>query len=699
MAAPRRLRSFSLVSIAIALVVSSGGCTSPSGGAGVTGLAARDERAERDPAAAPPRYSVTFRGRVIDLEPFLIGFPYSGHIADLEHAQIFYFERTPEGRWMHRQRLSRRGTIDHARGARLTDIDWSTRSFFGGEYHDPSDRLFVSSDEANDEHINVYAIDVETGAIEQITHNDYTYGWSFSDDGRYLGYLARHGETEPFDTALHVRDLETGEDREILRDGGGKDRFTWSAVKFTEDNRSVIVTVQHDGQRNTKSLARVDLTAANPELEYLHPPRVLRYSLGQVEGWVDEGRLLFTSAEEGFSNLYVHDLDSAETVQITDFEDELRSVALLDTKPSIVLAVLGRPHESVVLTLDARTGRELSRETVPATVSILDAHGTDALLSQNSLETPWQGKRLQVSRSGNRCRTRWSDFGGIPESLEAKISHYKVERVAYPTFDALPDGSPRLLHGFLLAPKNPPARPEDRLVRITSFYGGSNRFDTSSQILAAAGIATFSPAPRGSSGFGAEFAALNDGDLGGDEIVDILYAARWLVKEKGYEPHQIGVYGGSHGGYATMRALTFPPQTNGRDEHFAFGFGWSHAGFSDILTFYDSCNIPDWVVKEAGDPSKEAAKLRDRSPLYHVERLESPILLTHGSNDWRVPVDESRRFAARARELGKPVVYVEFEGQGHGIRGFENLVRYYQTALTFLENLEEHRRAAPPPGS
>jgi dipeptidyl aminopeptidase/acylaminoacyl peptidase len=207
--------------------------------------------------------------------------------------------------------------------------------------------------------------------------------------------------------------------------------------------------------------------------------------------------------------------------------------------------------------------------------------------------------------------------------------------------------------------------------------------------MAAAGIAVMSPAPRGSGGFGAEFAALNDGDLGGDEIVDILYAAKWLVEKKGYRPEQIGVFGGSHGGYATMRSLTFPPETNGRGASFPFGFGWSHAGFSDILTFYETCNIPDWVVKEAGDPTTEADRLRDRSPISHVDRLGAPILLTHGTNDWRVPVTESRRFAARAEELGRRVTFIEFEGQGHGIRGFENQVRFYQAVFSFLESVNE----------
>ena len=101
------------------------------------------------------------------------------------------------------------------------------------------------------------------------------------------------------------------------------------------------------------------------------------------------------------------------------------------------------------------------------------------------------------------------------------------------------------------------------------------------QILCAAGFIVVSPAVRGSTGFGRDFHALNDKDLGGDEIVDLFHVARWLETRTGLSARRIGVYGGSHGGYATMRAMTFPPETNGtKRAAIAFGFGMSHAGFS-----------------------------------------------------------------------------------------------------------------------
>ena len=167
-------------------------------------------------------------------------------------------------------------------------------------------------------------------------------------------------------------------------------------------------------------------------------------------------------------------------------------------------------------------------------------------------------------------------------------------------------GEPRMLHAFLFTPREPREDLDARLAVITSFYGGGNYFSNGTQIFCEAGIAWLSPAVRGSSGFGKDFMALNDRDLGGDEIIDLFYGARFLEDKLGLEPRQIGVAGGSHGGYATMRALTFPPETNGRGEDYDFGFGMSHAGFSSIVSFYDATNIPDWIILEAGDPAAPA---------------------------------------------------------------------------------------------
>ena len=142
-----------------------------------------------------------------------------------------------------------------------------------------------------------------------------------------------------------------------------------------------------------------------------------------------------------------------------------------------------------------------------------------------------------------------------------------------------------------------------------------------------------------------------------------------------------------------MRLLTFPGEINGVQADFDWGFGISHAGFSDIAHFYEHCNIPDWVTLEAGDPATEGEKLRDRSPLYHADKAKGVLLMTHGTNDSRVPIEGSRQMADSLAKYNKEYELIEFEGQGHGIKGLENNVRNYNVWFRFLEGLDTRPRS------
>ncbi len=676
------------------------------------------ESIESAPDAGSASGTIAFRGREIDLAPHIRGFPYRSLHVDGEGGRLFYIEKTDGGDIL--KVLPLAGDVDLAAGRQLNDVDWSTRNLWHYWSHvdEASGRLFAMADEANEERMNVYAISMSDGSVEQITDNDYTYGFSFSPDGGRLAYIARRGVTEPFNSCLMLRDLRSGDEREVWCDGGGADRFTWSDIHFqyehsddaAHDNVGLthaLLTVQHDGDRNKENIARIDLRSG--ELELLLERGVDTYKLWIAENGVFGDAVHFVSAAGGVDAVYRYNVADGSVVALAEFEHPIDHAELAviprgpagsgqstGTEPALVVMTQDN-RRSVLSVHDGLTGAELEKATIEAMAGVAAISGGSIWTRASSARTPFEMYRIDTmlrrNANGSVDSFEMDDrlVVTVPDEVLARIQQCEVSEMSYRSFDG------REITGLYYAPKSP-LEGADRRVRITAFYGGANHWSNSSQIMCEAGIATLSPAPRGSSGFGAEFSALNDGDLGGDEIIDLFYAARWLEQEQGFSPEQIGVYGGSHGGYATMRALTFPPDTNGRGEGYDFGFGISHAGFSDIISFYEECNIPDWVILEAGDPADEAEKLRDRSPISHVERLRAPILLTHGENDSRVPVEESRRFARRARELDRPVTYVEFAGQGHGISGLDNAERYYRAVLDFMsEVIDSAGQGASPP--
>lgn len=644
-------------------------------------------------AESPSEYTVSFLGRVIDLEPYYQGFPYRSWRPNFDSGKLFYFNRTPEGDFLLVQDLVTgmgSGQIDAEQGRRVHDIDWSTRNFWGLEYDELTGQMIVLADERNDEVINLYRLNVEDGSLTKLTDVPYIYGWDFNKNRETIGYIARYGETEPFRNCLTLYDIPTGQSVEALCEEGSEHRMVWSSVNFRPNDGGVVLKLNGMGERKRGTLAYVDLTVPEPEIELLLPDGIERFSLGTyVENWLDDDRFFYASDESGFENLYVYDLQSRSSRQVTHVEEQAWFRPIVVDGRILVLQTLDRPHENEMVVIDPETGDELGRKMFAANIGILDFDNANHfIISQASAASPFQADEMWITLEEGRAVWTLQPKIRLPERIASAVEQCNVERVEFPTFDVDPNtGESRMLHAFLMTPKNPREDPAERLAVITSFYGGSNVFSNRQNIFCEAGISWLSPAVRGSFGFGKDFAALNDRDLGGDEIVDLFYGARFLEEKLGLQPNQIGVAGGSHGGFATMRALTFPPETNDRNDAYEFGFGISYAGFSSIVSFYHATNIPDWVILEAGDPETEREKLLDRSPIMHVNRLESPILLMHGSNDSRVEVSESRQFVEAVQELNGPVTYVEFEGQGHGISGLANLMRYYDTQFDFLHGV------------
>lgn len=645
---------------------------------------------QAQPAADAPDFNVRFLDRTIDLAPFFEGFPYSGWNADFDAERLFYFNDTPQGRFLMVQPLrTGAGLVDPAAGTRLHDIDWSRRNFSGMRFHAPSGDMILQADERNDEVFNLYRLSLRDGTLRRITDVPYIYGWDFSKDDTRIGYIARHGAGEPYRTCLVVMDAGGGAEREVVCEQGGEHRMVWSLVNWRPDGSGVVLKVNRDGHRRRGTLAYVDLTAAQPRLEILLPDGVERFSLNTERQWLDNDRFYYTSDESGFANLYEYDLARREARAVTSVDEQASFRQVEVDGRRLVQVSYTSPRGTTLSVIDPATGAELGRREFIESIGVAGFDRRNRFVfSLTSPVSPFRADEAVLTLRDGRAEWSTSPMIRLPGAMTAAMEQCDVRRVEFPTFDTDPaTGATRRLHAFLMTPRRPLENRADRLAVITAFYGGGNNFDTRAQIYCAAGIAWLSPAVRGSAGFGAAFAGLNDGDLGGDEIVDLFHAARFLEQELGLTPAQIGVAGGSHGGYATMRALTFPPHTNDRNDAYDFGFGMSHAGFSSIITFYDDTNIPDWIILEAGDPRTERDKLLDRSPLTHVQRLSAPLLLTHGSNDNRVGVNESRQFHTAAQALGRPVTYIEFPGQGHSIRGLDNLASYYRAQFEFLESV------------
>ena len=86
-----------------------------------------------------------------------------------------------------------------------------------------------------------------------------------------------------------------------------------------------------------------------------------------------------------------------------------------------------------------------------------------------------------------------------------------------------------------------------------------------------------------------------------------------------------------------------------------------------------------------GDPARDAANLREISPVFHGDKIRKPLLVLQGANDPRVLKAESDDIVAAVRKNGVPVEYVVFEDEGHGFSKKKNQITGANATLKFLD--------------
>jgi dipeptidyl aminopeptidase/acylaminoacyl peptidase len=123
------------------------------------------------------------------------------------------------------------------------------------------------------------------------------------------------------------------------------------------------------------------------------------------------------------------------------------------------------------------------------------------------------------------------------------------------------------------------------------------------------------------------------------------------------DPERIGVWGPSHGGFATCWIVG---QTN------RFKAAVAEAAFSDLATMYYSTDAPDvWVRDLGGRPDEVPDVYRAGSPMSYAHRCTTPTLLLHGEDDYRCPITEAEQFHRALHDVGCVTELVRIPGCSH----------------------------------
>lgn len=236
------------------------------------------------------------------------------------------------------------------------------------------------------------------------------------------------------------------------------------------------------------------------------------------------------------------------------------------------------------------------------------------------------------------------------------------------------------LHGYLTRPQG--AGPFPLIVLPHGGpYGLRDHwgFDWQAQLFANRGYAVLQVNFRGSGGYGLEFTEAGYGEWGALMQDDLTDATRWAIEQGVTEAGSICIYGSSYGAYAALMGMVREPEL--------YRCAIGNAGVYDLELMFEAGDTQRWRIGRAllermlgEDPDL----LRRRSPVHQAARIEAPVMLVHGKEDWRADFEHAVRMKKALERSGKAVEWIELAGEGHGVFNEATRLEVYGKMLAFL---------------
>jgi dipeptidyl aminopeptidase/acylaminoacyl peptidase len=240
----------------------------------------------------------------------------------------------------------------------------------------------------------------------------------------------------------------------------------------------------------------------------------------------------------------------------------------------------------------------------------------------------------------------------------------------------------------------PPGREAKGLPLVVLPHGGpidirdELGFDWWAQAFASRGYAVFQPNYRGSGGVSPEFRRAGYGQWGRKMLSDIADGAAELARQQVVDPKRVCIVGASYGGYAALAGVTL--------QQGLYRCAVSVAGPADLQRFsfwrndrygFNSGDVRYWRkitgVDTAGD-----SLLREISPALRADKADAPILLIHGKEDTRVPMEQSELMAAALKNARKTYEFLVLPHEDHFLSRDATRIAMLQAALKFVEKYD-----------
>ncbi len=392
--------------------------------------------------------------------------------------------------------------------------------------------------------------------------------------------------------------------------------------------------------------------------------------------WSADDQIVFPWEKYGWTNLFAISVSSGQVQRLTNGSFEVQFVAIDPDRKNMFYSSnendIDRQH---IWKTEITTGKstQLSK-------------GTGIEWGP----VPLKNQVLAIGSTGttpaSACQLKKNDLKALSETNNDYPSSLLVEpeQVVFNTEDGME------IHAQLFKPRN--YDPNKKYPGLLFFHGGSRRqmllgfhhrgyyhhAYAQNQYLASQGYLVLSVNYRSGIGYGMEFReAENYGATGASEVQDVIEAGKYMQARPDIDANRLGLWGGSYGGYLTAWGLIKAPDmfAAGVDIHGAHNW---NVIIKNFIPSYDPLKRPQF-----------AQLAYESSPVAHVQKWKSPVLLIHGDDDRNVPFSEIVDIAEALRRNDVEFEQLIFPDEVHGFLLHQNWIDAYEATTRFFnEKLE-----------